>query len=254
MIETFLVDYPLLEGNSEKRKAYVYLPVGYEESNERYPVLYMFDGHNVFFDEDATFGKSWGIDKYLDAHNIPMIVAAVECNHDENNGRLKEYSPYDFTYKKIGFIKGGGQETMDWYIDVFKKMIDENYRSKPEREYCYIGGSSMGGLMSFYALLEYNDVYSKAVALSPSLWLVQNEISEQIKKSKVKKDTVLYMGYGAKEFGNYQRIREHFGEVCSSLIAKKINLTCHIDPLGTHCEASWEKQIPYFISLLQQES
>ena len=45
-----------------KRRAYLYLPACYDEQPDaRFPVMYMFDGHNVFFDEDATYGKSWGI-------------------------------------------------------------------------------------------------------------------------------------------------------------------------------------------------
>ena len=51
----------------EMRKIHLYLPAGYRESDERYPVLYMFDGHNLFFDEDASFGKSWGLKMFLDA-------------------------------------------------------------------------------------------------------------------------------------------------------------------------------------------
>ena len=57
MTERFEVLFPLL-GGSEKRFAYIYLPKSYfREPNRRYPVLYMFDGHNVFFDEDATYGQ-----------------------------------------------------------------------------------------------------------------------------------------------------------------------------------------------------
>ncbi len=52
--------YPAVNGE-EERRAYVYLPTMYEaDPDRRYPVLYMFDGQNVFFDSDATYGKSWG--------------------------------------------------------------------------------------------------------------------------------------------------------------------------------------------------
>ena len=68
-------------GGEEERRAYVYLPTMYEaDPDRRYPVLYMFDGQNVFFDEDATYGKSWGMADYLDYTDTPLIVAAVECN------------------------------------------------------------------------------------------------------------------------------------------------------------------------------
>ena len=66
MIKKWSIRYPAV-GGEEERRAYVYLPTMYEsEPDRRYPVLYMFDGQNVFFDEDATFGKSWGLANYLD--------------------------------------------------------------------------------------------------------------------------------------------------------------------------------------------
>lgn len=43
------------------RPLHIWLPEGYHESDERYPVMYFFDGHNLFFDHDATYGKSWGL-------------------------------------------------------------------------------------------------------------------------------------------------------------------------------------------------
>ena len=64
MIKKWSVSYPAVNG-TEQRRVYVYLPTMYEaEPDRRYPVLYMFDGQNVFFDEDATYGKSWGMADY----------------------------------------------------------------------------------------------------------------------------------------------------------------------------------------------
>ena len=94
MIEKGTILFPAAEGE-EERTYYVYLPdEALDEPEYRYPVLYMFDGHNVFFDEDATYGKSWGMGEYLEATYTPLIVAAVECDHNPPNGRLCEYSPY----------------------------------------------------------------------------------------------------------------------------------------------------------------
>ena len=111
MIDTWNITIPELTGE-EERRAYVYLPDALEDDPEqRYPVLYMFDGHNVFFDEDATYGKSWGLGEYLDAHETPLIVAAVECNHSPDNGRLSEYSPFSFRARGFGQVTGRGEAT-----------------------------------------------------------------------------------------------------------------------------------------------
>ena len=84
MVKKWSVSYPAVNG-VEQRRVYVYLPTMYEADPERrYPVLYMFDGQNVFFDADATYGKSWGVADYLDYTDTPLIVAAVECNAGPN--------------------------------------------------------------------------------------------------------------------------------------------------------------------------
>ena len=152
MIKKWSIHYPAV-GGEEERRAYVYLPTMYEaDPDRRYPVLYMFDGQNVFFDEDATYGKSWGVADYLDYTDTPLIVAAVECNAGANNERLVEYSPYRFDDKQYGHFDGKGKDTLNWFVHEFKPYIDANYRTQPDRAHTFIGGSSMGGLMSLYAL------------------------------------------------------------------------------------------------------
>ena len=95
MVIKWDITIPQLSGETP-RKAYIYLPASYEKNpDRRYPVMYMFDGHNVFFDEDATYGKSWGMNKYMENSGKDLIIVAVECNHQGNN-RLKEYSPINF--------------------------------------------------------------------------------------------------------------------------------------------------------------
>lgn len=88
------------------RNTFVYLPDDWQSSGRRYPVVYMFDGHNLFFDSTATYGTCWGLKEYMDAHPQAIIVAP-ECNH-EGNARLEEYSPYDFVWQEYD-IKGRGK-------------------------------------------------------------------------------------------------------------------------------------------------
>ena len=82
-----------------------------------------------------------------------------------------EYSPYRFDDPNYGHFDGKGKDTLNWFVHEFKPYIDSQYRTLPDRAHTFIGGSSMGGLMSLYALLAYNDVFSRAAALSPSLWV-----------------------------------------------------------------------------------
>ena len=106
MVEKWSIPYPAFTG-AEPRNVYVYLPDG-ADGRERFPVLYMFDGHNVFFDEDATYGTSWGLGAYLDETDTRIMVVAVECNHSPDNGRLSEYSPFTFEDPQLGHVTGRG--------------------------------------------------------------------------------------------------------------------------------------------------
>lgn len=245
---------PGVEKEYAERNYYVYLPDSYKDNpGKRYPVLYMFDGHNVFFDTHATYGKSWGMKEFLEYYEIEIIVAAVECNHSPKHGRLSEYSPYTFREKGFGEIKGRGKETMGWWVETFKPMIDKKYRTLSDRENTFIAGSSMGGLMSVYALLEYNEYFSRAVALSPSLGFSKRKVQDLIKTSVVDPETYLYIDYGDLEFADLESTRADFGKAVAGLIAKGIKVTSRIIPGGTHCEASWERQIPYFMDVLLYE-
>ena len=249
MIDVWDVTLPKLTGE-EKRRAYVYIPQSATNDwQHRFPVLYMFDGHNVFFDEDATYGKSWGIGEYLDAHQVPLIVAAVECNHHPNNARLREYAPYSFSSKEFGNIKGLGYLTMDWLIESFKPEIDRRYPSMPDRQHTFIAGSSMGGLMSLYALCSYNTVFSRAAALSPSLTFGPDSLEALIRSADIQQDTVLYMDMGEQELG-WQKTAQSFRHFTGLFLEKGIRLTARIVPGGSHCETSWEKQIPFFLPTL----
>ena len=210
----------------------------------------MFDGHNVFFDSDATYGKSWGLGDYLDEFDVPLIVAAVECNHHPDNGRLSEYSPYTFYEPDFGHVPGRGKVTMDWFVNTFKPSIDREYRTLSDRQHTFIAGSSMGGLMSLYALLEYNQIFSRAAALSPSLWVAPGKIESLIRSACLAPGTVLYMDYGSEELANHSHMIRSLGKAAQLLLEKGIFLDFRIVPGGDHSEASWERQIPFFLNTL----
>jgi len=250
MIDKFTLPYPAYTGE-EERTVYVYLPDSFEKNEkQKYPVLYMFDGHNVFLDEDATYGKSWGLGKYLDENDVPLVVVGVECNHNPKGARLSEYAPYSFQAPGLGKVTGRGRETMRWFIKTLKPMIDHQYPVRRDRNHTWIAGSSMGGLMSLFAVLEFNNVFSRAAALSPSIWFGARQMDELIKRTKLRPDTVIYMDYGQREMRNRANMMARFGRVSSMLLEKGALITTRIVPGGEHCEASWEKQIPFFINTL----
>lgn len=250
MVKKWYIQIPELTG-TEQRRAYIYLPESYQrDQNKRFPVLYMFDGHNIFFNEDATYGKSWGMKEYMDYTKRQLIIVAVECNHSPDHGRLREYSPFNFDDPKYGKIPGLGKITMDWMVNTFKPYIDSHYRTLPGRETTFIGGSSMGGLMSLYAVLAYNHVFSGAAALSPSIWVNTQMLDRLVRDAKLDPNTVIYMNYGENELSFHAVMKNQFKKVTGMLLDKEVLLNSHIVPNGDHCEACWEKQIPFFMDTL----
>ena len=250
MVEKISVEMPRALSR-KPRTVYVYVPdAARKNPTLRYPVLYMFDGHNVFFDEDATYGKSWGMKDFMDATRLPMIIVAADCNHSPRGGRLREYSPYDFAFRDM-VIKGRGKATMKWFTQVVKPLIDEKYPTLPERENTFIAGSSMGGLMSLYAILAHNDVFSRACCLSPSIWVAPEKVHELIDKADLAPDTVIYMDYGSREMANHDGMRPIFAAATAHLMEKGAWVTSRIVPNGDHCEACWEEQLPFFMGALR---
>jgi len=249
MIYKWDLTIPQLTGK-KKRKGYIYLPSTYKyEPEMRYPVMYMFDGHNVFFDSDATYGKSWGMLEYMERSNKQMIIVAIECNH-EGDGRLYEYSPFDFENTTVGKVRSKGRTYMNWLTRELKPAIDARLRTLPDRENTIICGSSMGGLMALFGALAYNDVFQRAACLSPSLWVSPSKVVKMISRHNIQHDTCIYMDYGSEEIYNHAANAEALITVSHLLLTKHVNLAFRIVPGGTHCEACWEQQIPIFMDCL----
>ena len=248
MVKKWDVTIPKLSGD-KTRKVYLYLPDSYDVGETRYPVLYMFDGHNVFFDEDATFGKSWGMNEYLQKSKKELIVVGVECNHEGNN-RIVEYSPMSFENATLGKIRGKGNVYMNWLVNTLKPYIDSNYRTLPDRTNTILAGSSMGGLMALYGVCVYNHVFQRAACLSPSLWVSAGKVLEIIARAHIRRDTCIYMDYGSLEIFNHASNAEALISTSHLLLTKRVNLAFRIVPGGTHSEASWQQQIPIFMDCL----
>ena len=247
MIQTFDLTIPELSGG-ELRRAYVWLPDAYDgDPDARFPVLYMFDGQNVFFDEDASFGTSWRMYDYLNAGQPDVIVAAVSCSQ---TGRMAEYSPFSHENGDAGHVNALGRSTMEWLLGEFKPSIDAQYRTLPDRDNTLIAGSSMGGLMSLYAALDYNGAFSRAACLSPSLWVHPRKSLRMIERARIAPDTCIYFDYGTQEMGNHPKNTEVLCAACSALLHKGVDLTFRLVPGGTHSEESWAQRVPVMMKCL----
>lgn len=248
MIHSFNITIPPLTDDKERR-GYIYLPDNYDTTDKLYPVMYMFDGRNVFYDKDATYGTSWGMADYLEKNPTDIIIIAIDCN-DEGAMRLSEYAPFDFYYEPVGDIKATGRKYMEWLTTSLKPAIDKELRTLNDRTNTIICGSSMGGLMALYGATAYNRFFNSAICLSPSLWIAPDKLYDLLDKAKINPDTCIYMDYGSREMSNHEGTREALLEATRLLVNKNVNATLRIIQGGTHSEASWRKQVPIFMKLL----
>ena len=152
------------------RRVWLYMPPDYATSGRRYPVLYFHDGQNVF-DAATSYAGEWGVDETLDslhtAGDPGVIVVAVD-----NGGahRIDEYTPWPMS---VGQLTGGGEGSkyVDFLVQTLKPWVDAHYRTRPGRLDTGIGGSSLGGLISFYAALRYPEVFGGVLAFSTPFFL-----------------------------------------------------------------------------------
>lgn len=238
---------PVLE-DDQPRSAYLYLPKAYmRDPQARFPVLYMFDGQNVFLDQEATFGKSWGMYEYMNRTKTPLIIVAVECS---KVNRMAEYSPYDHENEHDGKVYARARTYMNWLVRTLKPMIDRKLRTLPDREHTLIAGSSMGGLISLYAALDYNRYFSRAACLSPSLWTHPYKALRMINRAQIAQDTCIFMTYGTEEIANHKENPKVLFDAAQALLQKGVNLTFRLVPGGQHCEACWEQEVPIMMKCL----
>ena len=158
-VSTFTIDAPQLTG---PKKIWMYLPKDYGTSNKRYPVIYMHDAQNLF-DAKTSYVGEWNVDETLDSLHAKAIVVGIEHGNEK---RMDELTPY----KNEKYGGGKADAYLDFIVNTLKPEIDKKYRTKTSAKNTTIMGSSLGGLVSFYAILKYPDTFGKAGVFSPSFW------------------------------------------------------------------------------------
>jgi predicted alpha/beta superfamily hydrolase len=219
------------------RKVWIYLPACYTTSKSRYPVLYMHDGQNIF-DDATSFAGEWGVDEFLDsARGKQCIVIAVDHGGAK---RINEYCPYNMER----FGKGEGNEYVDFLVKTLKPFIDKRYHTLTDKSHTFIAGSSMGGLISMYAVLKYPKVFGGAGVFSPAFWISGSKIFDDIKAKGKNVNSKIYFYCGKQEsesmLPDMLKAFEDMNKVSKS------KMTSVIRDEGKHNEATWRREFPLF--------
>lgn len=224
--------YEVVPGQAPKRHVRVYVPRRAQRSDR--PILFLFDGQNVF-DDAPSFAGGWHAHLAVErlARKVPAPVI-VGLDHG-NEQRISELSPFDF-----GAVRGELDRQLAWIADWLlpKLRADHALTSAPSR--VVVGGSSMGGLASLYAALSRPDIFGGALSMSPSLWVGRGAMFRWAEKRGIPTGARIYIDGGAKE----PRMIEAAGKMADLLGRKGIKQLCfRPDPKGDHSERSWRRRL-----------
>jgi len=220
------------------RRIWIYLPDGYATSRKKYPVLYLHDGQNVF--EDSTsFSGEWGVDEALDSAKKSSVQAIVVAVDNGGTTRINEYSPYQMEQ----YGKGEGDAYVDFLVHTLRPYINSHYRTKKCSKHNYVAGSSMGGLISFYAVLKYPKKWGGAGVFSPAFWIVP-QLTDAVAAKAKKVKSKLYFYAGQQESKTMvPDMLQVFGLMNKHSRAKMKSV---IRAGAAHNESAWRKEFPAF--------
>ena len=265
--ERFIIHKNFPSKHVDNRDIEVWLPNGYDNA-QALPVLYMFDGQNIFHGRRGwnkdQYNHGWQVDETLDSlfyiGSISKIIV-VGISH-LGRKRYSEYTPAkprseikkriskaDIRFREV-FENYGvtSDKFLKFMIEELKPFIDRNYKTNSGRDGTFLAGSSMGGLISAYAICEYPNIFGGAACISTH-WPVMDGFFIEYLKSNLPNPLThkIYFDYGTlgfdAEYEPYQMLVDslmvHNGyEINKNWITKKFEG-------DNHHEDDWRKRFHY---------
>lgn len=215
------------------RDVVVWLPPGYDADDRRYPVLYMHDGQNIFDAGTSFIGVEWGVDEtatrlIAEGRMQPVIVVGI----------------YNTAQRTDDYGSGEqGKAYQRFVVEVVKPLIDQTYRTRPEREFTATMGSSMGGLVSFLLAWNHPDVFRQAACLSPAFF---PEVVTSVRDAAAMPDGLrIYMDNGTQ--GLEEKIQAYCDDMMRALKEKGYapgpDFTWFLDQGAEHNEGAWAARL-----------
>lgn len=233
-VNTFTIDAKQLD---TIKKIWVYLPESYTSSSKKYPVLYLQDAQNLF-DASTSYVGEWKVDETLDSLKLDLIVIGIEHGNEK---RIDELTPYPHPE-----YKGGKADAyLEFILNSLKPKVDSLYNTSTVAEDTFIGGSSLGGLFSYYATLKNPDIFGKAMVFSPSFWYSDDifDLTERIEQKCLSKNQ-FYFRAGEKESETMVPLMLKMKELLSTKLDSDVQINIDSIPNGEHNEKLWAKSFP----------
>lgn len=247
-----------------ERDILIYVPDDYLTSNKKYPVLYINDGQNAFYDHESYSGVSWGFLDYVQESHLDIIMVAIPCNFEPGK-REDEYGPW-VTDKMVTIMETGkpyprlggeGKAYVKFLRTELKPYIDKHFPTNPDDT--AICGSSAGGTISAFAAIRYPEVFKKCAALSTAFWYYPKQFEDLIKKYDLSALECFYFDIGSNE-GNgnalISNLYKYDNERIYQLLKRKNiddKLYFKVYENAIHSEFEWRKRVPVFMELFYKK-
>ncbi len=236
----------------------IWLPPGYhaKENQERhYPVFYLNDGQNLFDPATSFTGVAWRVGQTAEAlireGRIPSLIIVGIDNAQEQ--RLKEYLPYRSFNPTV--LRPRGKRYPEFLLSEVMPFVDQRFRIAQGPENTGLGGSSLGGLIALYTVLDRPGVFGRLLVESPSLFVSNRRVLKYSRYFKQWPDRV-YLGIGTKESGREDKDQQFVNDLRElEQIMRRSGLgddrlRVWIDEGASHNEGEWAKRFPEALAFL----
>jgi len=219
--------------NGQKYKIYIKFPRNYQNSKKNFPVLYILDAETNFG------GVSYIVQRLIKDKIIPeILLVGIAYNVDYDTFyklRCRDLTPTfrkGFKWRGVPWPSGGAKEFIKFITNELFPLVVDNYKTKNDDRAIY--GQSLGGLFGTYIFLNYNNLFSKYLLLSPSLWWDDKVVFKDVKNLILKeKYTKLYMASGELE-SNIDDDQIDFIDLLNSKISHTLSVKAEILENETH--------------------
>ncbi len=231
------------------RRIWIYLPTDYSTSTKTYPVIYMHDGQNLF-DAFYSFSGEWGVDESLAAkQNLGDFGAIVIGIDNGGSNRMNELNPW------VHPLYGGGQgnQYLEFIVNTLKPYVDSAFRTKPDRLNTGIAGSSMGGLISLYGGIKYQNTFGKVGVFSPAFWIAP-QLYSYVRNAPIINTPKIFIIGGGKESANLENEMIAMVDTLNNTGYPLSQINYQLKPDGQHSEWFWKREFPAVYSWLFSSS
>jgi predicted alpha/beta superfamily hydrolase len=232
-----------MPGLNRVRTLRLYLPPSYAtHPDRRYPVIYMHDGQNLF-DDATSYAGEWGVDETLNElatrTGFEAIVVGIDHGVDKRGNELIPWA-----HPRLGAAEGDAY--LDFIVGVVKPYVDSRYRTRAEAASTALIGSSIGGVISHYAMHRHPAVFGKAGVFSPAYW-VAPQMEALARERPLPATARVYFYAGGRESDEMVPDAERMQALLPRQGAAS---RLHVVPEGRHDEAAWRAEFARAVAWL----